>query len=173
MKIVSGGQTGADRAALDFAIAQGIEHGGWCPRGRRAEDGAVPAGYRLRETDEPQYAVRTRQNVLDSDATVIFSIRPEIRGGTALTSRLTREHNKPLLHLHAELPISEAVSRLRAFLRDHQVRVLNVAGPRASQEPAVGSLVRDVLTRALVDGTNGDLGRCPATEDEVKVQKEA
>src|SRR5687768_1765349 len=80
LKIISGGQTGADRAALDFAIAHGLGHGGWCPRGRRAEDGPIPDRYRLRETAEADYAVRTRENVMDSDATLIFSVAKAIRG---------------------------------------------------------------------------------------------
>jgi hypothetical protein len=149
VKIVSGGQTGADRAALDFAISRGLPHSGWCPRGRRAEDGSIPARYCLTETPEREYAPRTRRNVLDSDATVVFSTSPEVRGGTALTMRLAREHNKPLLHVHAELSEAEAASRLRTFLADHAVQVLNVAGPRASQEPGVGAFVTRVLERAL------------------------
>jgi hypothetical protein len=149
LTIISGGQTGADRAALDFAIARGFEHGGWCPRGRRAEDGTIPVAYRLRETREAEYAVRTRRNVIDADATAVFSMTPATRGGTALTARLAREHDKPLLHLHGEMPVAEAAARLRAFLDAHAVRVLNVAGPRASQEPDVGPFVQDVLAAAF------------------------
>ncbi len=152
MKIVSGGQTGADRAALDFAIVNGLEHGGWCPRGRRAEDGRIPGRYRLTETREPEYSARTLRNVLDSDATVIFSSRPQIRGGTALTARLAEEHKRPLLHLHAGLSPSEAAARLDKFLAEHQVRVLNVAGPRASHDPEIAAFVQDVLTRSLAIG---------------------
>ncbi len=81
-KIISGGQTGADRAALDFAIARGIPHGGWCPRGRLAEDGTIPALYQLSETPGPDHAQRTEWNVRDSDGTVIFSIAPALTGGS-------------------------------------------------------------------------------------------
>jgi hypothetical protein len=149
LKIISGGQTGADRAALDSAIARGFDHGGWCPRGRRAEDGPIPPEYQLLETPQSEYAVRTRCNIVDSDATVIFSISPTIRGGTALTARLARDHAKPLLHLHSELPLLEAAAQLREFLDDHDVRVLNVAGPRESQEPDIGALVHAILESAL------------------------
>ena len=155
LKIVSGGQTGADRAALDFAILHGFPHGGWCPRGRKAEDGRVPEKYRLRETTERRYSARTLQNVLDADATVLFSVTPNVRGGTALTKRLATEHGKPLLHLDAGLSPAEAAARLRAFLDQHGVAVLNVAGPRASQEPAIGELVHQVLERVLCEPRGG------------------
>lgn len=149
LKIISGGQTGADRAALDFAIGHGFDHGGWCPRGRRAEDGPISGEYRLRETPEAEYAARTRRNVVDSDATVVFSMTSSVRGGTALTARLAREKGKPLLHLHAEMPAMEAVAQLKSFLKDHTVGTLNVAGPRASQEPDIARFVHGVLSAAL------------------------
>jgi hypothetical protein len=154
LKIISGGQTGADRAALDFAIENRLDHGGWCPRGRRAEDGAIPAIYRLRETDQSEYAFRTTLNVADSDATVIFSMRPKFGGGTALTARVAREHGRPLLHLDASLSVADSATALRRFLAKHRVRVLNVAGPRASLEPRVGSFVRAVLQAAFGPSSN-------------------
>src|ERR1700754_3171011 len=88
--IISGGQTGADRAALDFALALGISHGGWCPRQRRAEDGVIPDQYLLSETPSSHYSQRTEWNVRDSDATVVFSIRSGLTGGTRLTFELAR-----------------------------------------------------------------------------------
>src|SRR4030042_6079458 len=96
MKILSGGQTGADRSALDVAIALGISHGGWCPRGRLAEDGRIPDRYQLRETDYREYAVRTEQNVVDSDATLILC-SGVLSGGTELTLRLAERHHGPHL----------------------------------------------------------------------------
>src|SRR5436190_21358059 len=84
-KIISGGQTGADRAALNFAIAHGIPHGGWCPKNRRAEDGPIPAKYSLNETPSTHYAQRTEWNVRHSNATLIFTIKPTLTGGTRLT----------------------------------------------------------------------------------------
>ena len=149
IKLVSGGQTGADRAALDWAISQGITHGGWCPKGRRAEGGRIPDRYRLRETASPAYAARTEQNVQDSDGTVIFSVSPRLTGGTLLTYELAQQHRKPLLHLHRETTLPER--RLLAFLRQHSIRVLNVAGPRASQAPTVASFVASTLDRAMAE----------------------
>ena len=161
LTIISGGQTGADRAALDFAIAHGIPHGGWCPRGRRAEDGVIPSVYCLTETAEPAYAVRTQRNVLQSDATVVFTMSDVIRGGTALTVHLAQQYSKPLLHLQSGLSVSEAAERLSQFMSAHAVCVLNVAGPRASQEPGLATFVRDVLTTAL--GASGR-GSSPASD---------
>jgi predicted Rossmann fold nucleotide-binding protein DprA/Smf involved in DNA uptake len=148
--IISGGQTGADRAALDFAIAHGISHGGWCPRQRRAEDGVIPAQYLLRETPSSHYSQRTEWNVRDSDATVVFSIKPRLTGGTRLTFELARRFGKPVLHLSRdEADAAAAGDELRAFVKEGRVRTLNVAGPRASQEPEIGAFVRAVLTAAL------------------------
>src|SRR5437867_10686295 len=98
-RIISGGQTGADRAALDFAIARGIPHGGWCPQGRLAEDGIIPGCYKLTETPSPDPVQRTEWNVRDSDGSVIFSIGPRLAGGSKKTADFARRHKKPCLHL--------------------------------------------------------------------------
>jgi hypothetical protein len=148
-RIISGGQTGADRAALDFAIANGIPHGGWCPRGRMAEDGQLERCYELKETPEVEYPQRTEWNVRDSDGTVIFSILPGLAGGSKLTADLAEELGKPWLHLSEVHDGPSAVARLRAFLSDHAIRVLNVAGPRASNEPAVARFVIETLEGLL------------------------
>jgi hypothetical protein len=144
--IVSGGQTGADRAALDWAIEEGIPHGGWCPRGRRAEDGRIAYRYRLKETQGTQYAQRTEWNVRDSDGTVILTIEPYLRGGSRRTVEFAREHRKPWLHLNRTVPLETCVERFREFLHDHRIAVLNVAGSRASEEAGVGVFVREVLS---------------------------
>lgn len=148
-KIISGGQTGADRAALDFAIQRGISHGGWCPRGRLAEDGAIPARYQLSETPSPDYAQRTEWNVRDSGGTVIFSIACILTGGSKQTAELARQHRKPCLHLARERDEAVAARKLREFLVAQEIRVLNVAGPRQSQEPEVARFVRETLERSL------------------------
>jgi hypothetical protein len=144
--IVSGGQTGADRAALDWALAEGIPHGGWCPRGRRAEDGVIPDRYRLRETQGTRYAQRTEWNVRDSDGTVIFTVEPYLRGGSRRTAEFAREYRKPWLHLDRTVPLGSSVERFGEFVIGHRIAVLNIAGSRASEETEVGEFVRGVLT---------------------------
>ncbi len=150
--IVSGGQTGADRAAIDFAIEFSLAHGGWCPRGRKAEDGPIDERYELTETPSHRYNQRTEWNVRDSDATVVFSIMRDVTGGTALTLALARRLGKPYLHLSSEAASetgADPAAELLTFLGEHQVGRLNVAGPRASQEPLVAAFVRSVLVAAL------------------------
>lgn len=152
-KIVSGGQTGADRAALDVAMALGLETGGWVPHGRRAEDGRIPVRYSgLVETDTESYQTRTALNVRDSEATLIFSFA-EPTGGTALTLRLARSSGKPFLAVDLEsLETQEAAERIREWLAQTGVRVLNVAGPRQSGEPRITAAVTTVLKSALTAG---------------------
>jgi hypothetical protein len=150
--ILSGGQTGADRAALDFAIEFGLPHGGWCPRGRIAEDGPIDERYQLVETPSRRYDQRTRWNVRDSDATVVFTIQREATGGTALTLALAERAGKPCLQLSSEAASatgSDPADELLAFLAEHHVARLNVAGPRESQEPLVAAFVREVFVAAL------------------------
>jgi hypothetical protein len=144
--IVSGGQTGADRAALDWAIEHGIRHGGWCPKGRRAEDGPIDARYPLKETPSPDSIQRTEWNARDSDGTVVFSIEEVLTGGCKETVEFAQKHGKPVLHLIRNGPASPELA-LRRFIQDHGIKVLNVAGPRASNEPEVGVFVLEVLGR--------------------------
>lgn len=153
--IISGGQTGADRAALDAAIELGIPHGGWVPLGRRAEDGPLPPCYHLREMPSAKPAVRTRWNVRDADATVIFSHGP-LSGGSALTLRLAIKLAKPVLHLDLKQDEeSVARDRLRQWLSQHRPAVLNVAGPRLSQDQAIYEPVKRILTEVFRDEDQG------------------
>jgi len=145
-RIVSGGQTGVDRAALDAAIALELKHGGWCPRGRLAEDGRIPKRYRLNETESAEYPVRTKQNVIDSDGTLILYCK-RLVGGTELTRRLARNHNRPCCLV--DLVKSPDVRRVRQWLADHGIEVLNVAGPRESSSPGINSEAYDFLCSAL------------------------
>jgi hypothetical protein len=151
--VVSGAQTGADRAALDVALEHGLEIGGWVPRGRAAEDGSIPDRYTgLEETESPDPAVRTACNVRDADATLIVSHGP-LAGGSRLTADEASGLEKPLLHLDLAVRThTEAVDRLREWLCGVDPAVLNVAGPRASEDPAisvaVAALLRDALPRA-------------------------
>lgn len=146
-KIVSGGQTGADRAALDWAIAHGIPTGGWCPRGRRAEDGPIPDRYPLQETPSEDYVERTLWNIRDSDGTAVFTVGPALSGGSRLTVEEAARLRKPWIHIDGER--ADASQRLRAFLEEHRIRVLNVAGSRGSREAGVGRLVWSTLEEAL------------------------
>ena len=141
-KIVSGAQTGVDRAALDAAIELGMAHGGWCPRGRLAEDGRIPSHYQVTETGSTEYWVRTEQNVLDSDATLILC-RGKPTGGTELTLRLAQRHGKPCLV--ADLDQAFQPETIRRWIAKHKVKSLNVAGPRESQSPGIGARAREFL----------------------------
>ena len=152
MKIISGGQTGVDRAALDFAIRHSIPHGGWCPHGRLAEDGVIPPVYKLRETESPEYEERTERNVLDSDATLIVARQRGLSGGTAFTKFCVEKHGRPLLVIWERDDLSQNADALAKFLKRHKVRVLNVAGPRASQAPGMGKFVEKLLAAAFAGG---------------------
>jgi hypothetical protein len=134
LKIVSGGQSGVDRAALDFALGKGISCGGWCPRGRLAEDGPISSRYPLQEMPNSDYAARTHQNIVDSDGTLILNLG-ELTGGTALTERLALKLEKPLRVVF--LDQDWRIFDLLQWLKDENIGVLNVAGPRASKEPQV------------------------------------
>lgn len=146
MKIISGGQTGVDRAALDAAIELGIPHGGWCPRDRTAEDGPIPDCYKLRETNSPGYAERTERNVLGADATLIL-YRGRLSGGTLLTTQLAEQHGQP--HLLVDLNAPPPPDEVCRWLDEHSVKTLNVAGPRESQSPGIGAMARDYLLNIL------------------------
>jgi len=149
-RLVSGAQTGADRAALDVALEHGLEIGGWVPRGRIAEDGVVPARYTgLRETDSADAAVRTCCNVRDSDATLIVSHGP-LAGGSRLTADEALRLSKPLLHLDlTTMSLADAADRLREWLHAVDPEVLNVAGPRASEGAGIGAAVTALLRTTM------------------------
>ena len=142
LRIVSGGQTGADRAALDWAIANGLQHGGWCPEGRLAEDGRIPDRYGLRELPGAGYRARTKANVRDSDGTLIISLAPNLTGGSWQTAVFAKSLGKPCLHIH---PMPEWQTTLQRWIASNAIAVLNVAGPRASGAPTIGVFVVEVL----------------------------
>jgi len=145
-KIISGGQTGVDRGALDAAIVLGISHGGWCPRGRLAEDAQIPSRYQLRESFSSEYSVRTEQNVVDSHATLILC-RGRLSGGTELTFHLAEQHGKPCLVIDLDDPPEP--EEVHHWLQTHQVEILNVAGPRESQSPGISARAREFLYSVL------------------------
>jgi hypothetical protein len=150
-KIISGGQTGVDRAALDFAIAHGIDHGGWCPKGRIAEDGVIPQRYKLKETESSDAAKRTEGNVLESNATVIIAHERELFGGTLFTQQCAKKHNKPLLIICESDDLRQSTSALRAFSERYDT--LNIAGPRESEAPGIGAFANELLTLSLIDSS--------------------
>ena len=148
-KIISGGQTGADQAALDVAIEMGIPHGGWIPRGRKTEKGRLPDRYHMQETNAIDYTQRTDLNILDSDGTLLFS-HGRLKGGSALTRRLAGLHNKPCLHLDLnEISEYKAVEIIKSWIDARDIKVLNVAGPRESENPRIYDAVRNILKSAL------------------------
>jgi len=149
-KIISGGQTGADRAALDVAIELGISHGGWIISGRKTENGRLPQRYRLKEIDSNDYAERTELNVAGSDGTVIIS-HGGLKGGSALTLTMVEKHNKPCLHIDLEeLDEPKAAEIIKGWIQEIGIRILNVAGPRASEDPGIYESVWNILRLALV-----------------------
>ena len=131
-KIISGGQTGVDRAALDIAIELGIPHGGYCPKGRLAEDGIIPSKYNLIEHASVQYAVRTLENVLLSDGTLILHIGI-ISNGTALTKEFCIQQRKPLIIINILNESKSDWLNFNNWLKDNSINILNVAGPRESE----------------------------------------
>jgi hypothetical protein len=135
VKIISGGQTGVDRAALDAAMKHGIECGGWCPAGRLDEFGKIPERYLLRELEHGGFAERTFKNVQDSDGALIISFE-KLRGGTAQTVQFCVEQKRPHQLIDAAKVSSEDAARLMVDLvREHKIDILNVAGPRQSEWP--------------------------------------
>lgn len=153
-EIVSGGQTGVDRAALDWARQRGVIHGGWCPKGRLAADGPLPAHYLLRETESTGYRQRTKLNVKDSDATLIFNMGP-LDGGTLQTVRFAQTLRKPHLVVQIdEMALEAAVQNVRAWLVAGRFRTLNVAGPREEKRPGVYAGVFALLD-ACVKASSG------------------
>jgi hypothetical protein len=141
-RIVSGGQTGVDRAALDFAIRRGIPHGGYCPKGRRSESGRIPRRYQMTECDSSEYAVRTALNVVHSDGTLILG-RGEPEGGTRWTAALCRQHGKPSFVIDLDRALEPEA--FTAWLRDHRIGTLNIAGPRESKQSGIGKQSRAAL----------------------------
>jgi len=149
-KVISGGQAGVDRGALEAALglpaSAGISVGGWCPRGRAAEDGVIDARFSLSETPNRDPAQRTAWNVRDADATLILS-QGELTGGTALTAEIAERLEKPLLVIDLRKPVP--IAHVHSWMRRAAVRVLNIAGPRESQAPGITKDARDFVGRLL------------------------
>ena len=146
-QIVSGGQTGVDRGALDAALSLDWPCGGWCPKGRRAEDGPIAADYPVRETDSKNYAQRTRWNVRDSDGTLILCSGP-LTAGTSLTRKFAVELEKPFLIV--DLVREPDAATVAEWIESNRIHVLNVAGPRESSVPGIHGLATDYLRTLLL-----------------------
>jgi hypothetical protein len=144
-KIISGGQTGADRAALDFAIKMDISHGGWIPKGRLAEDGPLPSKYDLKEMRTKSYPKRTEKNVVDSDGTLIVS-HGKLTGGSRATKEFADKHDKPCFHIDLnQTPEFEAAEHILQWTLENSIAILNVAGPRTSKDPEIYEEVFDLF----------------------------
>jgi hypothetical protein len=165
-RIISGGQTGVDRAALDVALALGIPCGGWCPRGRWAEDGPIDPRYPLRETRGSDPGERTKRNVADGDATLIMAPQP-LGGGTAVAHDWAETLDKILLVIEPNAS-NAALAVVAGWLAEHTVQILNVAGPRESESPGIYRESRAFFTKlwtgdaaGAVSGEEG-VGQTPA-----------
>jgi hypothetical protein len=156
--VISGGQTGVDRAALDAAIQCGIPTGGWCPKDRRSEDGHIPSRYPLRQTASRSYAVRTEYNVRDSDGTLIL-LYGVLSSGTRLTLESANAQQRPLLTIDLNSPENSQptqIDTVAAWISLHKIRVLNIAGPRGSSSPRIYPLALQFVSLLLRQVT-GDL----------------
>lgn len=145
-KIISGGQTGVDRAALDVAMELGVRCGGWCPAGRHADDGPIPARYPLQETADIDHTVRTESNVRHSDATLIV-YRGDLHGGTAYAVEMARHLGRPVLAIDVEEPPD--IEKITDWLRSAQVRTLHIGGPRESSRAGIYNQARSLITRII------------------------
>ncbi len=153
-KIISGGQTGVDQAALDAAIDCGISYGGWLPAGRKTENGPLPLRYIMEEMETASYPERTRKNVVSADATLIISHGPLI-GGSALTAYIAKEMNLPYFHLDLdELNLRADLQKTIKWLQVIRPDILNVAGPRASSDSRIYQESYDIIVELLQANNN-------------------
>lgn len=149
-KLISGGQTGADIAALDVALKHDFPHGGWCPRGRLSLDGRIPDRYQLVETPKESYLQRTEWNTRDSDGTVVFTFAAQPTGGSKRTIDYAQKHGKPWLHIskHSGGYQDHALT-LQRFIAENKISKLNIAGSRESKDPGIHGWVMQVLEDAF------------------------
>lgn len=145
-KIISGGQTGADRAAFDFALENGFEIGGFVPKNRAAEDGKISDKYpNLIETATENPAMRTELNVKNTDATLILS-DGALKGGSLLTLEFAEKYEKPVLHIDfSALSVEQAAEKTQKWLCSMDCKILNVAGARASEDPKIYDKTKELL----------------------------
>jgi len=137
-KIISGGQTGVDQGALDFAIDYDFEHGGYCPKGRKCEAGVIPFKYHLTELESEEYADRTRKNVLESDATIIIHDDIPLKEGSLDTIKFCNQFNKPFLFINTDTK-AEDNKKFKSWIKENNVKILNIAGNRSNDNPGIKS----------------------------------
>ena len=159
-KIVSGGQVGAEQAALDAAIKLDFPHGGWIQKGRKTKSGRLPDKYRLEEMSVPGYKDRIERNVVESDGTVAFS-HGNLTGGADYSMKMAEMHGRPGLHVDlTKIPAVMAPSRINSWAIQNRIEVLNVSGSRASEDPAVfqktRSIIEDVILLSLMEAESGE-----------------
>jgi hypothetical protein len=160
-KIISGGQIGADQAALDAAIKYNFPHGGWIQKGRKTEDGILPYEYKLKELKSGAHPNYTERNVINSDGTLIIS-HGELKGGSALPKKLAKKHKRPCLQIDLnETPTFIAASKINSWIIEHNIEILNVAGSRASKDPkiyeAVNYIIQGVILLSLVNAKSDSM----------------
>lgn len=144
-KIVSGGQIGVEQAALDIAIKLGVSHGGWIQKGRRTQHWTLPEKYQLQEMNTASYKDRIEKNVIDSDGTLIIS-HERLAGGSDYSRKMAEKHQRPCLHINLkETSGFFAASAINTWIREKNIAVLNVTGPKASEDPEIYKAAMDVL----------------------------
>ena len=146
-KIISNGQAGAARAALDWAINHNLPHGGWCPKGRKALDGVLDERYLLEETPNAHHLVSKKWNIRDSDGTLVFTLERELHGDALKAFEIAAEFEKPRLHIAGAS--EQTGADLLAFVEEHDIRILNVAGSPDSEELAIYLTLEDTFNEAF------------------------
>ena len=147
-KIISGGQIGADQAALDVAIKLAIPHGGWIQNGRKPQSGTLPDNYKLKEMPTASYIKRIEQNVINSDGTLIIS-HGRLTGGSDHSRKMVLKHKRQLLHIDLlQIEALQAAKLINSWISLHQIKILNITGPRASEDPKIYKATMDILESA-------------------------
>jgi len=158
LRIISGGQTGVDRAALDFALENKIDCFGWCPKERKAEDGIIPTIYPLKETEASGYESRTLKNVEESQGLLVFT-DGEPDNGTILAIDHAEKQNKPIYIIHLSMNVEDQETGILDFLEDQQVTIVNIVGPRESNSPGIYRKTKSFLIELLFRRSGATFGK--------------
>ncbi|SRR6056297_1934060 len=147
--IISGGQTGVDRAALDYAMDHKIKCGGFCAKNRKAEDGVIPSVYPLVELESPDNEERTRRNVDYADGTIVFEYKKPFSNGSLLTVYHCQQYNKPYFIFKINSEAGNQSYQVRKWIKDHHIKILNIAGNRESDDPGIYKATYHLLEEIL------------------------